>query len=100
MPTTEKTTQAEPASLTEKASSIAHEAVNVVADHAMAAEQTIRSAAANSADTLTDSRETAQLQFESSIARSRVWVAENPLTAAGLAFMAGVVISGFLQKRS
>lgn len=101
MVTTKKATNTDTdSSMSEKASAAAHEALDKVTDTAMHAEETLRSVAASSAESLAEGREHAQLQFESSVAKARVLVAENPLAAAGIAFAAGIIVSNFLQKRS
>jgi ElaB/YqjD/DUF883 family membrane-anchored ribosome-binding protein len=75
---------------TDQLASRMHETVDRVADTARTAERHIRARAAE---------QRALEALESNLQKARSYVEENPLLSAGLAFAAGVVLSGLLTRR-
>jgi ElaB/YqjD/DUF883 family membrane-anchored ribosome-binding protein len=76
-----------------------HETVDRVADTARTAERHIRARAAELGDQARESEERALEALESNLQKARSYVEENPLLSAGIAFAAGVVLSGLLTRR-
>jgi ElaB/YqjD/DUF883 family membrane-anchored ribosome-binding protein len=76
-----------------------HETVDRVAETARTAEQHIRARAAELGDQARETEESALQALESNQQKVRVYVEENPLMSAGIAFAAGVVLSGLLTRR-
>jgi ElaB/YqjD/DUF883 family membrane-anchored ribosome-binding protein len=76
-----------------------HETVDRVAETARTAEQHIRARAAELGDQARETEERALQALESNLHKVRVYVEENPLMSAGIAFAAGVVLSGLLTRR-
>jgi ElaB/YqjD/DUF883 family membrane-anchored ribosome-binding protein len=76
-----------------------HETVDRVADTARTAEQHIRARAAELGDQARETEERALEALESNLNKARSYVEENPLMSAGIAFAAGVILSGLLTRR-
>jgi ElaB/YqjD/DUF883 family membrane-anchored ribosome-binding protein len=84
---------------TDQLASRMHETVDRVADTARTAERHIRARAAELGDQARESEERALEALESNLQKARSYVEENPLLSAGIAFAAGVVLSGLLTRR-
>jgi ElaB/YqjD/DUF883 family membrane-anchored ribosome-binding protein len=76
-----------------------HETVDRVADTARNAEQHIRARASELGDQARETEERALQALESNLQKARSYVEENPLMSAGIAFTAGVILSGLLTRR-
>lgn len=78
---------------TEKARVRAHDAVDSTADRAENVERKIREEAAQAQVKLAEKKESAAEQFEDSISRLESFIRKRPMTAAGIAFAAGILAS-------
>jgi ElaB/YqjD/DUF883 family membrane-anchored ribosome-binding protein len=76
-----------------------HETVDRVAETARTAEQHIRARATELGDQARETEERALQALESNLQKARSYVEENPLTSAGIAFAAGLLLSGLLTRR-
>lgn len=85
--------------VTSKASEAAHHAVDAVAGKAAAAEDSLRSAAASSQQTLAHKQEEIKQQLQQSYGKTRALAAQNPLATAGIAFAAGMLVTALLRRR-
>lgn len=87
------------APLTERTVAAAHRSIDALAKHAYRSEQSLREAAASSADKYNQQQEQLRSQVNSTLDRSRSYMREHPLAAAGMAFAAGVVLTALCSKR-
>jgi ElaB/YqjD/DUF883 family membrane-anchored ribosome-binding protein len=78
---------------TERVRLKAHEAVDSAAARAEDVERRIREEAAEAQVKLTETKEAATGQFEESLARVESFIRKRPMTAAGIAFAAGILVS-------
>lgn len=85
--------QSSEAPTTEKARVRAHDAVDSAADRAENVERKIREEAAQAQVKLAEKKESAAEQFEDSISRVESFIRKRPMTAAGIAFAAGILAS-------
>jgi ElaB/YqjD/DUF883 family membrane-anchored ribosome-binding protein len=76
----------------------AQETLDSVAERAQRAEQEVRGAAARTAEHARDFKEQATEQAEQTIRRASSYVESNPLAFAGIAFVAGVLLSTLLRR--
>ncbi|GJM11677.1 MAG: hypothetical protein DHS20C12_00800 [Pseudohongiella sp.] len=88
------------APLTDKVSSIAHDAVDSAAEKVGSAEESIRSTASETADTIAEKKESASAEIATVADQARLLVVKNPLTAASAAFAAGLLVTSIMSKRS
>ena len=86
------------ASVTEKMAGATHEAVDRAAERAGKAEQRIRKTAADSSESVRDQFESAKRDLEVVSGKVERYVQSNPVTAAGIAFAAGVLLSSLLRR--
>ena len=84
--------------VTEKAIEAAHHAVDAVAIKAAVAEDTLRKTAASSQETLTHKQEEIKQQLQSTYSKTHQLAAQNPLATAGIAFVAGVLVTALLRR--
>jgi ElaB/YqjD/DUF883 family membrane-anchored ribosome-binding protein len=77
---------------------MAHDTIDKVAEKAKYAEQTARGAASRAADKARDAEDRMRAAADDGINSVRSYVEQNPLAAAGIAFAAGVLLSGFLRR--
>lgn len=78
---------------TEKARVMAHEAVDSAAGRVEDVERRIREEAAEAQVKLNETKQAATEQFEHSLARVESFIRQRPMTAAGIAFAAGILAS-------
>lgn len=76
----------------------AHDLIDDTAEKAENVELRLREKAAVAGDKLEATKDTASEQVEQSLARVESFVNEKPLTAAGIAFAAGVVATSILRR--
>lgn len=76
----------------------AHETVNRMAKGTAEAETKIREKAEVAADRLRDTEKRAKEAVERSTEGVTDYIRENPLMSAGVAFVAGVFLSGLLRR--
>jgi ElaB/YqjD/DUF883 family membrane-anchored ribosome-binding protein len=75
----------------------AHEAVDSAATRAEEVERRIREDAAEAQVRLTEAKEAATGQFEDSLARVESFIRKRPMTAAGIAFAAGILATRLVR---
>ena len=85
------------APISKKAQDTLHESVDTVAEKAAKAEQVIRDKAHRSAESIHETQEKLQRQWNGSEARR--FAAENPVATVGIAFAAGMLITSLLRSR-
>ncbi len=83
---------------TDRASNAAHHAVDAMAEKAASAEDSLRRTAASSKATIDQKQEELKMQMQSGYERSKQFVHENPVAAAGIAFAAGMLVSALLRR--
>jgi ElaB/YqjD/DUF883 family membrane-anchored ribosome-binding protein len=83
---------------TERFAAKAHETIDRVADTANQAEREARAAAQRAAERAREMQERAMQAADENIGKLRSYVEHNPLTSAGIAFAAGVVLSALLRR--
>lgn len=83
--------------LSSKAQDALHESVDTVAAKAANAERVIRDKAHRSAESISETQEKLQRQWNGSEVRR--FAAENPVATVGIAFAAGMLITSILRKR-
>lgn len=88
-----KATRSNGAPSTEKARVKAHEAVDSAAARVEDVERRIREEAGEAQVTLTEKKEAATEKFDDSLARVESFIRKRPMTAAGIAFAAGILAS-------
>lgn len=76
----------------------AHEAVDSVTKKASAAEESIRSTASESSEAIQEKLETAKKDLGELSAKVERYARTNPLAAAGIAFVAGIVVTSVLRR--
>lgn len=76
----------------------AHDLIDDTAAKAENVELRLREKAAAAGDTLEAKKDSANEQVEQSLAKVESFVKEKPLTAAGIAFAAGVVATSILRR--
>ncbi|MDR6981553.1 ElaB/YqjD/DUF883 family membrane-anchored ribosome-binding protein [Rheinheimera pacifica] len=84
--------------VTTKASEAAHHAVDAVAVKAAAAEDSLRKTAAVSQETLAHKQEEIKQQLHSTYSKTHELAARNPLATAGIAFVAGMLVTVLLRR--
>ncbi len=93
-----KQTESE-APFTEKAASVAHDAVDALSSKASAAESSVRKGASSSAETLSEKQLLARVKLSECTSKTRDFASENPLATAGIAFAAGMLITSLLRRK-
>lgn len=84
--------------VTTKASEAAHHAVDAMAVKAASAEDTLRKTAASSQETLAHKQEEIKQQLQSSYSKTHELASQNPLATAGIAFVAGMLVTALLRR--
>lgn len=99
---TQKTTPASKnvtdAPTTEKVREVAHEAIDNAATRAEPVERRIRDGAADAQEKFHEKKEAAAEQIEDSLASVESFIKARPMTAAGIAFAAGILASRLLRS--
>jgi ElaB/YqjD/DUF883 family membrane-anchored ribosome-binding protein len=86
------------AAATQRVAEKAHQTVDRAAEVATEAERAVRANAARAAEKLKEGEELALETLDESLERVRDYVEKNPLTSAGIAFAAGVLVSVLLRR--
>lgn len=84
---------------TEKTIAAAHRSIDALGERASQSEQRLRSAAASSADKYVERQEYIRTQMNTTLDRTRGYVREHPLAAAGTAFAAGALFTAIFGGR-
>ncbi len=84
--------------VTDKVTRAAHDAVDRFAERAAETERKLRETAATSGEKLAAGREEAAEKFDDTLSTAKVYVRENPLAAAGIAFAAGAILSTLFRR--
>lgn len=84
--------------VTENVAKAAHEAVDRAADTAGKAEERVRRAASESEERLRAKSAEARESTERTLEQFRQYTRDNPVTSAGIAFAAGIVVSRLLSR--
>jgi ElaB/YqjD/DUF883 family membrane-anchored ribosome-binding protein len=82
----------------QRATEAAHEQVDKIGERLEAGEERLRDAAANAEEKIDDVRERAGEDFSVLAEQARGYVREHPLTAAAVAFAAGVIFVSVLRR--
>ncbi|MBQ4797545.1 DUF883 domain-containing protein [Pseudoalteromonas sp. MMG006] len=93
-----KQTESE-APFTEKATSVAHEAVDALSSKASVAESSVRKGASSSAEALSEKQLIAREKLSECTTKTRAFASENPLATAGIAFAAGMLLTSLLRRK-
>lgn len=83
---------------TERLAGRAHEAIDKAASTASQAEQRVRDTAARAAETARRSEQEIEQKMTEGVEQLRSYVERNPMASAGIAFVAGVVLSSLLRR--
>ena len=74
-----------------------HSSVDKLADSAGIAEENIRKTASSSAENMSARKRLAEQKWQAS--KVRKYAIENPVTTAGIAFAAGMLVTSLLRKK-
>jgi ElaB/YqjD/DUF883 family membrane-anchored ribosome-binding protein len=77
---------------------MAHDAIDRVAETANHAENGMRDATAKTSEAAKNAQREAGAAANESLQKLRSYVEENPLTTAGIAFAAGVLLSALVRR--
>ena len=83
---------------TDRLAVMAHETIDRVAVSANTAEHGVRGAAARTAETAKHARDQAVAAAGENLGNARSYIGRNPLTAAGIAFAAGALLSALIRR--
>jgi ElaB/YqjD/DUF883 family membrane-anchored ribosome-binding protein len=86
------------AQASERLASAAHDTIDRVADTAARAERDVRDGAAKIANKVRESEDHAMEATDATLKAARAYVRENPIISAGIAFAAGIALSGLLRR--
>jgi ElaB/YqjD/DUF883 family membrane-anchored ribosome-binding protein len=86
------------ASTSDRLASMAHETIDRVTPKANRAEHEVRGAAAKTTESVKQLQEQALEAAEEGLSKARSYIANNPLTTAGIAFAAGVLLSTLIRR--
>ena len=99
MNTATKTIHAnENTSTTQKAASIAHDAIDQAAEKAEPLEQKVREQAHRAQDKITASSAEANEQLHQQVEKVEAFIKQRPMAATGIAFAAGILAAMILRK--
>ena len=85
-------------STSDRLASMAHETIDRVTPKANRAEQEVRGAAAKAADSAKHMQEQAVQVTEENLRSMRSYIETNPLTTAGIAFAAGILLMSLIRR--
>lgn len=93
---TTNTAPSKTAPMTEKASEALHHAVDSISEKAAGGEEKIRQTVSHSAESIANQQKVVQEKWESS--KVRQFAVENPLATAGIAFVAGALLTSLFRR--
>jgi ElaB/YqjD/DUF883 family membrane-anchored ribosome-binding protein len=76
----------------------AHEAIDEAAERSEGVEQVLRKTAGDAAERLREAERRLEAPMAENIERVKAFVKKNPLTSAGIAFVAGLVVSNLIRR--
>lgn len=82
--------------ITDKAKESLHSSVDTLAEKTARAEASLRDKASNSAENIAQRKEELDEKWNSSSVRK--YAVDNPVTTAGIAFAAGILLTSLLRK--
>jgi ElaB/YqjD/DUF883 family membrane-anchored ribosome-binding protein len=85
-------------STTDRIASMAHDTLDRVTPKANRAEHQVRDAATETTDGIKQLQEQAVEAAEEGLRQTRSFIANNPLTTAGVAFAVGVLLSTLIRR--
>ncbi len=85
-------------STTDRIASMAHDTLDRVTPKANRAEHEVRDAAVKTTEGVKHLHEQAVEAAEEGLRQARSYIASNPLTTAGIAFAAGVLLSALIRR--
>ena len=83
---------------TERVAAKAHETVDTIAERAERAERDVRKAAQRTAEQARQLQQEYAETAEQSLRRASSYLESNPLAVAGIAFIAGVLLSAMIRR--
>jgi ElaB/YqjD/DUF883 family membrane-anchored ribosome-binding protein len=83
---------------TDRLASMAHDTIDRVAETANYAEREVRDAAARGAEQARHVQDQAKEVADENLHKVRSFLEENPLMGAGIAFVAGIVLSSLIRR--
>ena len=83
---------------TDRLAAMAHETIDRVAETANHAEHEVRSAATRTAEKAKHAQDQMVATADENLSKVRSYVQQNPLTSAGIAFAAGVILSSLIRR--
>lgn len=86
------------APLTERSVAAAHEAIDNLSARIAKTEKSVREMVSGSGSNFSEKQEELKTRMDESMERTRQYVEENPLMAAGIAFAAGAVVAALLRR--
>jgi ElaB/YqjD/DUF883 family membrane-anchored ribosome-binding protein len=98
MTTTDGQKGSRDASTTDRFAAKAHETVDTIADRAQRAEREVRNAAERTAEQARQLHQQYADTAEQSLRRATSYLESNPLAVAGIAFVAGVLLSAMIRR--
>jgi ElaB/YqjD/DUF883 family membrane-anchored ribosome-binding protein len=98
MATTDGQKGSRDSSTTERFAAKAHETVDTIAERAERAEREVRSAAERTAEQARQLHQQYADTAEQSFRRATSYLESNPLAVAGIAFVAGVLLSAMIRR--
>lgn len=86
------------APFTNKVADNAHEQVDRAAKHAAKAEETLRERATDSSEAVQERLQSARKEVDEMAGNIERYARANPVTTAGIAFAAGILLSSLLRR--
>jgi ElaB/YqjD/DUF883 family membrane-anchored ribosome-binding protein len=83
---------------TDRLASMAHDTIDRVAETANDAEREVRGAATRGAEHAREAQDHAKEVADENLRKVRSFLEDNPLLGAGIAFVAGVVLSSLIRR--
>ncbi|HEU4619868.1 MAG TPA: hypothetical protein VFV10_17650 [Gammaproteobacteria bacterium] len=83
---------------TDRIAEKAHEGVDRAAAHTRDMEEDLRRGAADAADRARQAEQRLEASLEENLERVKAYVRKNPMASAGIAFVAGLVLSTLIRR--
>jgi ElaB/YqjD/DUF883 family membrane-anchored ribosome-binding protein len=85
-------------SVTDRIAEKAHESIDRAAARSNEIEEKLRSRAADAAERVRQSEHQLDSTLEENLERIKAYVRKNPMASAGIAFVAGLVVSSLIRR--